>query len=164
MTTQTTTRTTSPSIQTSALVPRFGTRESTTLTVRARTTCSGAHVHVGSIKLRHEDVSEFAGRYQERPAVAVLAKLTSSAVNDIKGTLAPRMGLRVYAASATALTDDGPGSGLSGINLNLEIESPETEAAIEDLVQAWQQEFAPAALPEGAMIHVSFRVLDWYSA
>jgi hypothetical protein len=163
MTTQTTTQTASPDFQTSTFAPRSGTRESTTLTVRARTTCNGAHVHVGSIKLRHEEVSEFAGHYQERPAIAVLAKLTSSAVNDIKGALAPRMGLRVHAVSAIALTDDEPEQGLSAINLGLEIESPEDEQAIERLVHAWQEEFAPAALPADVAINVSYRVFDWYA-
>ena len=158
-----TTQTPLPNFQTSTLATRSGTRESTTLTVRARSTCAGAHVHVGDLKLRHEEVSDFAGRYQAQPAISALAKLTSSAVNDIKGTLAPRMGLRVYAVAATALADSHPEQE-SAINLNLEIESPENETAIEGLVHAWQDEFAPVALPQGATIHLSFRVLDWYSA
>ena len=140
-----------------------GARESTTLTVRARTTCTGAHVHVGSLKLRHEDVSEFAARYQERPAISTLARLTSSAVNDIKGVLAPRMGLRVHAVAATALADDEPECGVSAINLALEIESPDIGVAIERLVRTWQEEFACEALPPGATVDVSYRVLDWYA-
>ena len=152
----------SPNTQASMDARHTGARPSTTLTVRARTTCTGAHVHVGSLKLRHEEVSEFAGRYQERPTISVLAKLTSCAVNDIKGTLAPRMGLRVHAVSATALADDEPEQGLSAINLNLEIESPESDAAIERLVDAWQLEFASVALPPGVAINVSYRVLNWY--
>ena len=83
-----------------------GSSKGTAITVRARSTCEGAHVHVGSLHLRHDDVSEFAGRYQERPDASMLAKLTASAVNDIKDVLAPRFGLRIHRVEAAAICED----------------------------------------------------------
>jgi hypothetical protein len=139
------------------------TLESDEVIVRARTTCAGAHVHVGSLKLPRDQVSEFAGRYRERADVSLLTKLTAAAANDIKGTLAPRMGLRVYAVAANAAAGHEPMDGMAGVSLALEIESPESDEAIERLVEAWRRELAPASLPEGASLHVSYRVLDWYA-
>ncbi len=141
---------------------RAGSSKGTAITVRARSTCEGAHVHVGSLHLRHDDVSEFAGRYQERPDASMLAKLTASAVNDIKDVLAPRFGLRIHRVEAAAICEDIALEEAAVIALDLWIESPEPETAIGRLVEAWEQEFAHNALPSGSALKLSLRVVDWY--
>jgi hypothetical protein len=133
------------------------------LTVRARSTCEGAHVHIGSIRLRHDDVSQFADRYQEQPAASMLARLTASAVNDMQGVLAPRFGLRVYRVEVTATSEGSSLEENASIALDLWIESPETKDAVAQMVAAWEQEFAPAVLPAGCTLQTSLRVVDWYA-
>ena len=136
------------------------TRDETPLTVRARSTCAGAHVHVGSLRMQREDLPAFADRYQERQDASVLAALTASAVNDIQGTLAPRLGARVYSVVATA----SAGSEQDGdIALELFLESPDAEPALREVAEAWQQEFATALLPAGTALSITVRAVDWYA-
>ena len=153
-----------PNVATATPASNGTARESTRLTVRARTTCAGAHVHVGSLKMQHEDVADFAARYQEQPATSDLARLTASAVNDIKGVLAPRMALRVHAVTATAIADQDAARTPSAVDLRLEIESPETDGALERLVDEWRREYAAALLPTGAAIDITWRAMDWYGS
>ena len=137
-------------------------RKQSALIVRAHSTCAGAHVEVGNLRLQREELPAFAERYQQQPNASMLASLAASAVNDIKGVLGPKFGLRIYAVEATASTGSALAIDRPVVALNLCIESPEDEQAVHQVVETWHREYAASKVRDGASLQITSRVVNWY--
>ena len=82
------------------------------------------------------------------PVPLLLGALAGCAVVLIRDTLAPQLGVRVEAVEATAqceadlrgaLAMEGVAPDIQNIQLNIEIQSPESEDKVQKLYQAWQE-------------------------
>jgi uncharacterized OsmC-like protein len=107
------------------------------------------------------------------PTALLLSSLAGCAVAFIKDTLAPQLGIRVYAVDATASCEsdsrgllgiDAVAPDLCNLRLDISIESPDGEEAVQELLGVWKER-CPIylALLNPMDLAVTARVVDWYA-
>lgn len=117
--------------------------------VKARSEGAQAILEAGSFNWRADMPPPLGGTNQApSPTAQFLGSLASCAVAFIRDTLAPQLGVRVDSIEATTQCEaDARGLlGMSGIppdldniQINIQITSPDGEAAARKLYEVWQQ-------------------------
>ncbi len=143
--------------------------------VKARSDGSAVEIESGSFQLRADlPVSLGGTNLSPSPTALLLAALAGCAVAFVKDTLAPQLGVLVNSVQATAVCEtdsrgllgiEGVAPDLSNLSLELTIESPDGDEAVQRLVAVWKER-CPIylALTKPLSLTVSSRVLDWYQA
>lgn len=142
-------------------------------TVKARTVCTQALLQSGRFTW-HADLPPSLGGANEAPTptALLLSALAGCAVTFIRDTLAPQLGVRVFSVDATASCEadsrgllgmDGVEPDLTNVTLELRIESPDGEEAVQRVMAAWKER-CPIYLALQKPVQVSVRasVIDWY--
>lgn len=144
-------------------------------TVKARTLCSKAVIESGSFTWSADLPAALGGTNSApSPTVLLLSALAGCAVTFIRDTLGPQLGVRIYSVNATASCEsdsrgllgmDGVEPDLRNVTLDLRIESPDGEAAVDRVLDIWKER-CPVylALLKPVQVTVSAAVVDWYEA
>lgn len=144
-------------------------------TVKARSVCTKAVIESGSFSWNADLPSALGGdNSAPTPTALLLSALAGCAVTIIRNTLAPQLGVRIYSIDAT-VSCESDSRGLLGIDsiepdlhnvsLDLLIESPDGEAAVQRVLEIWKAR-CPVylALLKPVQVSVSSTVVDWYEA
>jgi uncharacterized OsmC-like protein len=117
--------------------------------VKARSDGAQAVLEAGPLTWRADLPPPLGGTNQApSPTAQLLGALAGCAVVLIRDTLGPQLGIRVDAVEATVqcetdtrglLSMSGVAPDLENIQINIQIQSPDGEAAAQKLYQAWQQ-------------------------
>ncbi len=120
-----------------------------TPTVTARAEESQAVIQAGPFTWQADLPPALGGTNQApSPTALLLGALAGCAVVFVRDTLAPQLGIRVSAVEATAKCDTdargllGMGDAvpdLQSMRLDVRVESPDGEAAVKQLADAWQE-------------------------
>lgn len=120
-----------------------------TPTVTARADGSAAVITAGPFEWRADLPAPLGGaNAAPSPTAQLLGALAGCAVVFVRDTLAPQLGHRVDAVEATVrcqadarglLGIDGAAPDLTGFELEVAVTSPDGEAAVREIADAWQQ-------------------------
>jgi uncharacterized OsmC-like protein len=118
-------------------------------TVTAHTDGSQAVMEAGSFSWRSDLPEPVGGTNQApSPTALLLSALAGCAVVFIRDTLAPQLGVRVDAVEATAQCEAdargllgmaGAEPDLKNIRLDIRVQSPEDESAVQKVYEAWRE-------------------------
>ena len=118
-------------------------------TVKVRSDGAQAVIEAGPFTWRADLPSPLGGTNQARsPTALLLGALGGCAVVFIRDTLAPQLGVRVDAVEATVQCDSdargllamaGIAPDLQNIQVTIQMQSPDGEAAAQKVYQAWLQ-------------------------
>ena len=120
-----------------------------TPTVTARAEENQAVIQSGPFTWR-SDLAPALGGANEAPSptALLLSALAGCAVVFVRDTLGPQLGVRVDAVEATVRCDadargllgmEGAEPDLSGVTLDVTIESPDGQAGVDKIVRVWQE-------------------------
>jgi len=117
--------------------------------VTARAEDSQAVVQAGAFTWRADLPPALGGTNQApSPTALLLSALAGCAVVFVRDTLAPQLGIRVDAVEATVRCEtdgrgllglDGAVPDLSGVRLDVTVESPDGDPAVARIADVWQQ-------------------------
>lgn len=117
--------------------------------VKARSEGAQAVLEAGPLSWRADLPTPLGGTNQApSPTAQFLGSLAACAAAFIRDTLAPQLGVHVESVEATAQCDSdargllgmaGVAPDLENIQLKIQIQTPEGQAAAQKLYQAWQQ-------------------------
>ncbi len=119
-------------------------------TVKARSDGGGQAVMEGGPFSWQADLPEPVGGTNQAPSptLLLLSALAGCAVVFIRDTLAPQLGVRVETVEATAQCEadsrgllgmDGVAADLQNIQLDIRVQSPDSESEMQKIYQAWQE-------------------------
>jgi uncharacterized OsmC-like protein len=118
-------------------------------TVTARLEGSRAVMEAGQFSW-HADLPQPLGGMNQAPSptALLLSALAGCAVVFIANTLAPQLGVRIGSVEATARCEtdargllglDGTRPDLQNMHLDIRVDSPDDEAAVQTLFQTWEE-------------------------
>lgn len=117
--------------------------------VRARSEGPQAVIEAGPFIFRADLPQALGGTNQApSPTALLLGALAGCAVSFIRNTLAPQLGVRVDAVEATARCEtdargllgiDSASPELANLEVDIRVDSPDGEAAADQLYQAWRE-------------------------
>ena len=143
--------------------------------VTARLDRRRAVIESGSFSWTTDLPTSLGGTNQSpSPTAMLLGALAGCAVVFIKDTLAPQLGIPVDGIRATVSCDsdargllglDGASAALDNVHVDLQIESPAGDAAVERLLDVWRQR-CPVylALTRPLEVTLATTVIDPYAA
>jgi uncharacterized OsmC-like protein len=118
-------------------------------TVKAHTDGSQAAMEAGRFSWNSDLPEPIGGTNQApSPTALLLSALAGCAVVFIRDTLAPQLGIRVDAVEATAQCEAdargllgmaGAGPDLQNIQLDIRVQSPDSESEVQKVYEAWQE-------------------------
>ena len=119
-------------------------------TVKARSDGGGQAVMEGGPFSWQADLPGPVGGTNQAPSptLLLLSALAGCAVVFIRDTLAPQLGVRVETVEATAQCEadsrgllgmDGVAADLQNIQLDIRVQSPDSESEMQKIYQAWQE-------------------------
>jgi uncharacterized OsmC-like protein len=144
-------------------------------TVKARSVCSQAVIESGSFSWNADLPPSLGGENSApTPTALLLSALAGCAVTFMRDTLAPQFGVRIYSVDATVSCEsdsrgllgmDSVSPDLRNVSLDLCIESPDGDEAVDRVLHAWKER-CPIylALLKPVEVCVSSTVVNWYEA
>ncbi len=141
--------------------------------VKAHFDGASVSIEAGSFQWKADLPASLGGTNRApSPTALLLGALAGCAVAFVKDTLAPQLGVRVdgVQAAATCEADSRGLLGVAGVSpdlrnlaLDLTIESPDGDDAIEQLMTVWKERcpiYLALAKPIG--VEVTAKVVNWY--